>query len=218
MKAQKIVGLLGAKGAGKDTAASYLNLKQYERVAFADALYKEVAQAFNVTVEFLGNRDTKEADCPELALINCTDLRFVGVVKEIEKALNATSNTFGLLDKWRSPRSIMQWWGTEYRRKLDDDSYWLMRVQQVIDNSPQQNFVITDVRFPNEAAFVSLLGGCLCRIRRLEIERQAALERIANGTAAHSSETAMLDWPTEFTFYNEEGQPDLLKDAVLEVF
>src|SRR6476661_846445 len=81
---QEILGLLGAKGAGKDTAAKlFIQKYGYRRIAFADALYLEVANAFGVTVEFLNNRDTKETPLPELALSHCQDADFVQVLGEM---------------------------------------------------------------------------------------------------------------------------------------
>lgn len=56
-----MVGLLAKRGCGKDTVADYL-VEEYgfTRIAFADALYEEVAQMYGVTVAFLQSRDTKE--------------------------------------------------------------------------------------------------------------------------------------------------------------
>lgn len=214
MTQQKTIGLIGIKGAGKDTAASFLAARGYVRVAFADSLYREVADAFGVSVEFLGNREIKETPVPELALIHCADLRFVQVVLAMEPNIEVGVAMAAL----RSPRQIMQWWGTEYRRKLDDDSYWLNRVRKVIEASPSQNFVITDVRFPNEASFVRAFDGTLVRISRPTLELLAEQDRLASGSAAHPSETEMLNYPTDFTFLNEEGKPDGLRDAVLSTF
>ena len=77
MSNQKVVGLIGLKGAGKDTCAAFLVQERgYIRAAFADALYSEVSKAYGVSVEFLQNRDTKETPQAELALSRCGDERF----------------------------------------------------------------------------------------------------------------------------------------------
>lgn len=210
-----IAGLIGPKGCGKDTSAAYL-IKEagFMRAAFADALYKEAADAFGVTVEFLGNRDTKEADLPELRLERCRDPEFVKVVLELagysykrRKEMRAP----------RSPRFIMQLWGTEYRRRSKSgwDSYWLDKVQAIIDANPDRSFVITDVRFNNEGDFVEKHGGFLVRIRRPELEAREAADRARKGTAAHSSETEMLTRKVAYELFNVEGKPESLREGIL---
>ncbi|MBC8737235.1 hypothetical protein F6X40_10490 [Paraburkholderia sp. UCT31] len=198
------------KGAGKDTAAGFLRDKAFRRIAFADELYRQVADTFGVTVEFLNNRDTKELPLQELALRNCRDTRFVGVCRTLDADISRDEFLFSP----RSPRQVLQRWGTEYRRALDKDSYWLDIVRAEIDRSPGQNFVITDVRFPNEAKFVTQLEGYLFRIRRPLLEASAAADRETKGTAAHDSELALQYWPTNATFINDEGRPDRLETEV----
>lgn len=225
---QTVVGLIGLKGAGKDTCASFLiEERGFLRVAFADKLYQEAADAYGVTVAFMGLREQKEKPLLRLQLKRCADMRFrqVGLIecakeqgRSVRKALQNHRWVNRELRKFRSPRWVLQKWGTEYRRKLDDDSYWLNQVKAVIDANPEQNFVITDVRFSNEANFVGGINGVLVRIRRPSLEAQAEADRKAKGTAAHPSETELLNWPTNHTFVNEEGQPQMLKDAVLAAF
>jgi hypothetical protein len=200
-----IVGLIGAKGCGKDTFAKVLSSRfGYVRLAFADALYGEAAAAFNVTVDFLGNRDTKETPLPELALVRCKDPHFLIAVLN-EKP--ADMSGYDWLHLPRSPRWILQKWGTEYKRRsqFGYDSYWLDQIRDAILANPSGNFVITDVRFSNEANFVALLEGTLVRIRRPLLEQQEAEERANNGTAAHPSETELLNWQVQRTVINEEG-------------
>jgi hypothetical protein len=204
---QQIIGLLGAKGAGKDTAASHLvSTCDFIRVAFADKLYREVAEAFGVTVELLGRRDTKESDLAEFSLRNCSDPSFVQCVAEEL----GTTVTEDFLAKPRSPRFIMQLWGTEYRRKRGVDSYWLDQVAAIMDADPARSYVVTDVRFPNEALFIKARNGMLVRVRRPELELREAVSRAANGTAAHPSETAMLNYPVDAEVQNPEGSPQTL--------
>ena len=115
----------------------------------------------------------------------------------------------------RSPRQIMQYWGTEYRRRRGVDAYWLDRVAAVLDANPDKNFVITDVRFKNEAVFVRRYFGALVRVRRILVEEQEARNREASGTAAHPSETEMLGYPVDVEVFNEENAPQVLQAGVL---
>lgn len=216
---QEVVGLVGLRGSGKDTAAQVLLEKGWRRTAFADALYLEVASAFGVTVEFLQRRDTKETPLPELALVNCTDLMYVGAFLAYEDerlaAAGADIPRLAQLTQPRSPREILQVWGTEYRRKLYNDDYWRDQVRQVIQANPHVNFVVTDVRFPDEAKLIEdALSGRLGRVVR------PGLPGADDKNLLHSSEVAMLDYPIECVLLNEEGPEGLerFRAAVLQAF
>lgn len=228
-----ILGLLGVKGCGKDTAAQYLAqagagslahgiAEPFVRIGFADALYLEVARAYGVSGEFLGNRDTKETALPELALANCADRAFVHVLAalenvELEPCEGPQSDTvLAFLHKPRSPRFTLQLWGTEYRRRTRHgrDGYWLEQVAEALRAQPERHFVITDVRFENEARFIEQAGGLLVRIRRPALEAREALERARRGTAAHPSETELLERKVHAEIVNEEGAPDSLRQGL----
>lgn len=220
MTSRQIIGLLGAKGSGKDTAAKFLiELRNFKRVSFAERLYEEVASCFGVTTDFLGDRslvetpnglvERKEHPAPELALRNCKEAGFVRCVLE-ERALEGVT-----LDTPLSPRVVMQLWGTEFRRKRGDDNYWLNIVEQVLNANPQTSYVITDVRFPNEHAFVHRFGGECMRIRNVQVEAREEANRALSGTAAHPSETAAMRLPVYAELHNVMGDLNALKSAVL---
>jgi hypothetical protein len=213
---RKVIGLSGLKGAGKDTCAAYLtSALGFVRVGFADTLYRQAAEAFGVTVEFMANRETKETPLPQLALRNCKDPAFVQCVIE---EIHLDSGAFigdAYLDHPLSPRVVMQLWGTEYRRKRGVDSYWLDIVHAAIQAQPEKSFVITDVRFLNEFNFVRRTGGVNVRVRRPALEAAEALQRAKNGTAAHSSETELLAIKSDAEVVNEEGNPDSLRESII---
>lgn len=220
---QRVLGLLGRKGAGKDTAAKVLTDRGWVRLAFADPLYREVAAAFDVTVEYLGNRDTKETPQPELALYKCHDQVFVAVMLAHAGfrlgAVEQEEQIREFLRRDRSPREIMQFWGTEYKRKVVRDDYWIEKVREVIRANPQTNFVITDVRFPNEAVMVKgEFGGTLARVVRPQQEKMDQL--MVDVGLKHDSETVMKTYPVDIEFINEEGSKGqlALARAVLSRF
>lgn len=210
---QKVVGLLGVKGSGKDTCAQYLiDMAGFRRIGFADALYQEVADAFGVTVAFLGNRNTKETPLAELALNQCNDKGFKQCVAE---EMGWQGVTPALLAQPQSPRFVLQLWGTEYRRRRGVDSYWLDQVAVAIEAHPLDSFVVTDVRFLNEFNFIGQRGGMRVRIRRPELEAREAAERAKNGRAAHPSETELLGEAADVEIFNIEGRPESLRDGIL---
>ena len=159
----KLVALCGAAGAGKDTVADMLPAR---KLAFADTLYAEVAAAWSVEQHVLRCRETKELESPILSVAHCKDLGF------------RTNCWRDFHNRPRSPRQILQWWG-DYRRAQDPD-YFVNAIAQHIANGLGP-LVITDVRFPNEAAMVRQLGGQIWQIKRPGYE--------AGGTG-HASDTA----------------------------
>lgn len=223
-----LLGLAGMKGAGKDTAAAILCREYgFQRIAFADALYQEVAGAFSVPIELLQRRATKETPLPELALRNCADPAFIavvfkarGVARRLRGALSATGRMRpGVrrrlkkeLAKPLSPRSILQWWGTEYRRVAVCDSYWRDQVEAAIRANPDTPWVITDVRFPDEAALVEFLGGLMVRV---SLTLKPGLPVADSGAGAqHASERALDAY--EFPVWeNRVGDFNVLRGAVV---
>ena len=158
-----LIGLTGHANAGKDTVAAILEIHTGAAVlAFADGLYQEVGRAFDVSPEaVLANRSTKEHPMDCLALYQCMDAGFVAALPEHIRAEPY---------KARSPRNILQWWGTEYRR-AQNRSYWVRSAEHSIrsaqaDLNPPPCIVVTDVRFPNEARLIRDLGGVLWKIQR----------------------------------------------------
>lgn len=161
------IGLTGLAGAGKDTVADTLVTHAgFSKIAFADALRAEVAQAFTLAghAHVLSDREHKERQLNMLSLRYCHDHAFVDLVADLEHE----QVTPIYLTKSHSPRQILQWWGTEYRR-AQQPNYWstkvAMRIAQMRAND-QVRVVITDCRFANEAAAVRTLGGEIWQVTR----------------------------------------------------
>ncbi|MDR0226716.1 MAG: hypothetical protein LBI66_09860 [Burkholderiaceae bacterium] len=153
----RLIALCGAAGAGKDTVADMLPA---QKLAFADALYGEVAEAWFVQQAILRRRTTKEVPTSMLPIVACTDTDFC---------------MFKAHEDWlapRSPRQILQWWG-DYRRAANPD-YFVNRTREVIQaGGPTQAWVISDCRFPNEAAMVRELGGQIWHVTRPGVQAGA---------------------------------------------
>lgn len=147
----KLIALCGLHGAGKDTVADALPAR---KLAFADVLYREVAEAFDFMVPDLKCRETKEVALRSLRLTRCWYDGFL---------------EFNGSEDWeapRSPRQILQWWG-DYRRAQDPD-YFVRRTREAVEFAGYQGqpVVLTDCRFPNEAAMVRQLGGQIWQVVR----------------------------------------------------
>lgn len=203
----KIVGMIGQKGHGKDTAAAALLDIGWLRKSFAEALYLEVAQAYGVSVEFLQNRDTKEVPLPELAPVRCQNAEFREFLVAHWEANGETLD----LTAPMSPRVILQLWGTDFRRRTAD-GYWRDQVRDAILRGPADAcWVLTDVRFPDEAELLRTLAPTSSLL--LRIVRPALLQVTAGDT--HASETAMAAYPVDVLLVNDENNVEALKRKVV---
>ncbi|GBG14255.1 GntR family transcriptional regulator [Novimethylophilus kurashikiensis] len=218
---RSILGLTGLRGSGKDTVAKMLLANGWKRLSFGDAIYIEVSEAYGVSIDFLQNRDTKELPLERMALKYCTNLEFVdvfladaGYKKSLRRALNEDKvlarpgmrrRLKKALSKPLSPRKVLQIWGTEYRRVVYRDDYWREQVRLAIVAEPNTNFVITDVRYPDEGEMLRNMGASIARVSR------PGLGGADDPGLQHQSETMMLNYPVDTTFINEEGAQGLAK-------
>ena len=202
MGSQKVlyVGIGGKKRHGKDTFADALanelringrGIWPVKR-AFADSLREEVAT-------FIGPRFT---DCPGWPNdgLNC-----VGLLKDcLRSDVPAEKEPFRLL---------MQWWGTEFRRGMFGEGYWLKRHQEWLqlylyycNEEDKVVLLIPDMRFPNEFDYVRTQGGITVKIERSE----------SNNLDSHASETlleGLVGWDAIIS--NDRSKEELRQTASL---
>lgn len=130
-----LIGLLGRKGSGKDTAAAVLLSQGYQNVKFAGAL-KEMLRSL---LAYQG----ADADTIERMI--------EGDLKEVPTDYFAG----------QTPRFAMQTLGTEWGRDLIGTNFW---VGTAMRRASGQKTVITDVRFPNEVEAIDSEGGAVVGI------------------------------------------------------
>lgn len=192
MSAQ-LIGLMGYAQTGKDTTANVLvEHHGFTRVAFADKL-REVAYALDPIVAYT-DRGAWGTDV-------LAPLRLQDVVDQHGWDYAKT--------RYPEVRALLQRLGTEAGRQVlspalfGDDSIW---VRAALDGlHGDSHWVITDVRFPNEAQAIRERGGWLWRIER-------------NGTGpvnGHASETALDDTPADWIVPNNGTLDDLARNVQL---
>lgn len=207
-----VLGLAGQAGVGKDTVANYLrDTYGFVVFAFSSCLYAEVAAAFGLEDEsLLRDRATKEVPTEKLSLQYCQDANFFILMN---KLLDRTVSESEWKIHWRqkplSPRQILQWWGTQYRR-AQDPNYWLnknedfllgLRAMYRYPEQAPQHFVNTTCRFPNEQEWIhtgahgGLWAGNVWHIRR---------DGIAS-VAAHESESPLPVLDGERELWNNDS-------------
>jgi hypothetical protein len=152
----KIIGLTGPAGSGKDTVRQMLEQNHHcTGLAFADPMRAMLAPLLDlcgVGNEWMTQRELKELPIPGLG---------------------------------QSYRVLAQRLGTEWGRSIDPD-FWVKvaaaSMAEVMNiKGPDTVFVISDVRFDNEAQWVKDHGGVIWHIHR----------PAAQAVAAHQSENGI---------------------------
>jgi hypothetical protein len=176
-----VVAMTGYASTGKDTVADLLvEHLGFRKLAFADALRAEVSNGFNVELSYLTHPSTKGHPMTALAMRKAP-LGFLAAVALATGNLPRDSEgqiAAEWLDQPRSPRQILQWWGTEYRRR-QHEHYWSRQLmQRVLDDmrASVSRFVITDCRFRNEADTVRALDGRIWQVKRPGIDGATTAE------------------------------------------
>lgn len=139
-----IVGLLGFIGSGKGTAGDILKDMGFTPVSFAKGVKDVAAEMFGWPRHLLEG-DTQ-------------------VSREWREQPDAFwSQEFG---KHFTPRYALQLMGTEVGREVFHEDFWVIRLKKFIQENPNQNYVITDVRFQNELDFLHSMNGIAIEIER----------------------------------------------------
>jgi hypothetical protein len=166
-----LIALTGHAGVGKDTVADLLVVHaRFRKLAFADALRGEVSNAFGLSLIDLSTPYLKNVPTVALRMRRAPHDFLAAVILSLSAA--APDHRTPLSDEWldepRSPRQIMQWWGTEYRR-AQSPRYWTEQlIKRLADyrRDGESRFVVTDVRFDNEAHALRMAGAALWQVVR----------------------------------------------------
>lgn len=168
-----IIGISGKKGAGKDLAADLINeilqerkSIQFIRKKFADKLKDIVCLILGCTREQLEDRDYKEKELgPEWNRYMVKYKNSTYIFSTLEEQENFINSTTGSIISWvekLTPRLLLQLLGTECGKEIIHPKIW---VNSLI-SSQYPNWLITDVRFPDEVDCIKQKQGIVIRINR----------------------------------------------------
>jgi len=146
-----VIGITGYARHGKDTAGGVLVREYgYERIALADAV-KEAVLALD---PYIPDERMYASEEPDDHMIRLS--QYIAEVGPEQAKKNY------------EVRRLYQVMGTEVGRDLLGESTWTDVVRRKIEANPGTDYVITDVRFPNEADMIGELQGELWRVVRLD--------------------------------------------------
>jgi hypothetical protein len=179
-----IIGLCGLIGSGKNTVAEHLMEQHYYiSVSFAETLKDAAACIFG------WDRDMLEGATPEDR-----------AARELKDEWWSERLGFDV-----SPRYMLQYMGTEVMRNNLHPDIWTLSAEKLIKENPWEQYVFTDVRFPNEAAMIRRIGGKVWHVRRGELPEWFG----QNPEHIHASETSWNNETFDATIYNDGTIEDL---------
>jgi hypothetical protein len=133
------------------------------------------------------------------------------VSREVITALGFDIKDDAGLGLWQKPytegqRWLLQQWGTEFRRTQDPE-YWVLYGLDYISEHANEGdlWVVTDVRFKNEADAIKMVGGITAEVQAVDTvraERLGITQRELWERSKHASE--VMDFDTTCTIYNSD--------------
>ena len=171
-----IIAICGRKFSGKSTVANLLhNATGYPVVSFADKLKDITCVLSGCTREQLEDYDFKENELvPDYLRPYC---------------LNAEKPTF---------RAFLQHFGSEVMRGVNDDIW----IDCTLSNC-EENVIVSDCRFPNEAKAVKARGGIVIKVVRPD----------AQAKDSHQSETQIDEIEPDYTIWNDTTLENLVANV-----
>lgn len=192
----KIIGICGLIGSGKGTVADILVLDHdFKKISFADKV-KDGASAI-----FGWDRSLLEGD---------TDRSRIWREKEDEFWTQEMGQTV-------TPRLVLQLLGTDCMRYGFYDGIWVSLVKKHMVENPHYNYVIPDVRFPNEMNMIHELGGEVWQVRRGEQPEwfgSAILDNTTGSNLMDAYEVHVSEW--KWIDHNEKFDKIIYNDSTLD--
>lgn len=150
----KLIAISGWKGAGKDTVGSYLvHRYKYRPISFAYALKNMVSEMYQVHRFWMDDRNKKEMPLMHMPVIP-TDPFSEAIHMMLKDELSS--------GYW-TPRALCILEGS-IKRSVHAN-YWVKKVVEEILKDEHNNYVITDMRYANEADVLKLMIPSTAAIR-----------------------------------------------------
>ena len=210
-----LIGISGKIGSGKDTVGNIIQMLtqgidsntqiteyvngtnitgfDYQIKKFADTIKDTVCMWIGCTREQLEDQEFKQKELgEEWWYCVADDGSYIPYEQNLHK--NKVVNLVKL-----TPRKLLQLLGTECGRQIIHPNIWVNSL--FADYKKDSNWIITDVRFTNEAQAIKDKGGIMIRINR-------PLYRLDD---QHPSETALDNYNFDYVIENEGNIDELVQ-------
>ena len=188
-----IVGFSGKMGSGKDYTAEQISKLLKKENSNYKISFMSFANELRVELDEIVAEIKKESPLLFLADKYSVKLSEINIVYNLLLEDGAFQDeTYSLFNRTDKSRDILQYWGTDVRRKQDKD-YWVNLVDKRIKSTKCDFIFITDVRFENEQKCVTDNGGIVirCFVNGDEQQKRLNARGVKNNNMLHSSEIAM---------------------------
>lgn len=166
----RLIGICGFIGSGKDTVAEYLVREHgFVRESYAGPLKDAVAAVFHWPRSWLEGLTAEQRAWRE----------------QVDPWWAQRLNLPNLTPRW-----VLQQWGTEVCRRSFHDDVWIASMEHKIAQS-RHDIVISDCRFPNEIKSIKQQGGVVIWVRRGDLPAWYQLAWHENAT--HKDEQWLLE-------------------------
>jgi hypothetical protein len=193
---RSVIGLSGYAGSGKDTVADFLIEKRgwTGKTSFARNLKDLVKAVFKLSEYEVSDHNGKKSKFNAPLILNSSHVGAILVwMTRTHKNLSPESPSKETLKEFflsvagksfETPREILQFVGTDFCRYIIPTYH--TDVLKTFLSSQEGNWVVTDVRFPNEAQVIKDFNGALIKIERPDLEHSVVHR--------HESEVALSSW------------------------
>jgi hypothetical protein len=196
-----IIGISGYIGSGKDTIANIIrdHDPRWEVVKFADKLKEVAAIILGVPRHNFEDRGYKLSELPDEW--NVWDKRPTSGGHDVEPFYNNDP-----VMRRMTVREFLQKLGTDAIRTGLHEDTWVNATMAGYDSKrTPPNWIITDVRFPNEFNAIKKRGGTMVRVFRHGM------------TSSHISETALDTYEHDICISNKGNIDDLVDKVRISI-
>lgn len=215
----EVIGFSGKMASGKDYTANWLAEYIKEQREGAKILFLTYAAELRDELNNIATLIKTETSIDEMALqLGVTEDEIIEVIKIFMSDENFNDQEYSLYSRTSKARELLQYWGTDVRRKQNND-YWVRKSKEtVLKLSNRYDFIIfTDARFPNECEGVRDLGGVVIRCKAPdEVRKERLKERgieMSSEALSHCSETA-LDNYEDFDIVLDTSLPEVFSTLI----